>query len=130
MTMLIDAHLAPHPAAVAAARGALDGLRRALPPGRLDDLRLMTSELVTNSLRHAGLQPDQPIELRVDLQPDRVRVEVLDHGRGFLPRERAADQDAGSGWGLFLVERLADRWGVNGSGATRVWLELARAGRG
>ena len=36
-------------------------------------------------------------------------------------------QNTESGWGLFLVERLANRWGVRHDGdATHVWFELRR----
>ena len=44
-----------------------------------DAAELVTSELVTNALVHAGTQIDVSVELR----PDRVRVEVRDSGRGF-----------------------------------------------
>jgi hypothetical protein len=40
--------------------------------------------------------------------------------------EQAADEN--TGWGLYLVQRLADRWGVKQDGRSkRIWFELHRA---
>jgi nitrogen fixation/metabolism regulation signal transduction histidine kinase len=54
-------------------------------------------------------------------QTDRFRVEVIDEGSGFVAKERERDQEGG--WGLPLVEELADRWGTF-EGSTHVWFEL------
>jgi anti-sigma regulatory factor (Ser/Thr protein kinase) len=116
--------LRPTPAAVGRARQQLDRLREHLTDDAYEDARLMVSELVTNSLRHASLSTDQEIELVMVLRSDTLRVEVGDPGPGFEPRPRAVDASAESGWGLFLVARLADRWGVEHDGLQRVWFEL------
>src|SRR4051794_16489847 len=50
----------------------------------LDSLRLLISELVTNSVRHADIGRTGRIDLRVQLHPDCVRVEVDDPGPGFV----------------------------------------------
>ena len=113
-------------AVTAAARAALSPLAGGIPTRVYSDLRLQVSELVTNSVRHAGLEHSQAIELKVTLQPETVRVEVNDQGSGFQPTPRSAQSDDQSGWGLYLVSRLADRWGVTSDGVTRVWFELDR----
>ena len=123
---MIDLTLRPTPGAVPDARKALDALDELVSAQTLDDLRLLVSELVTNSVRHAGLAQSQSIELRVKLLPDAVRVEVNDEGSGFQATPRTAQSDEQSGWGLYLVSRLADRWGVTSDGVTRVWFELER----
>jgi|KBSSwiStaDraftv2_1062776.scaffolds.fasta_scaffold2039253_2 anti-sigma regulatory factor (Ser/Thr protein kinase) len=123
---MIDLKLRPTPGAVPDARKALDALDDDVSAQTLDDLRLLVSELVTNSVRHAGLEQSQAIELKVTLLPETVRVEVNDPGSGFQPTPRTAQSDDQSGWGLYLVSRLADRWGVTSDGATRVWFELNR----
>ncbi len=65
--------------------------------------------------------------LRVLVGPSSVWTEVADEGPGFDPSNTGAPRADRSGWGLFLVERLADRWGAkNESGATKVWFELRR----
>ena len=83
------------------------------------------SELVTNSLRHTG---SADIELEVWRSDEVVRVDVCDHGAGFDVPGPPQPGDA-SGWGLFMVDRLADRWGVETNGDTRVWFELRAARR-
>ena len=75
---------------------------------RASDLRLLVSELVTNSVRHAS---SGTIRLRASLADQRLRVEVHDDGPGLssAPLNRRALAD--SGRGLRLLTRLADRWG-------------------
>ncbi len=92
----------------------------------LEDLRLMISELLTNSVRHAGLTREDRIELCVDSTPRKFRVEVTDPGPGFQAPAELPTLHQDSGWGLFLVGRLADRWGVEYDGHTRVWFEIDR----
>jgi anti-sigma regulatory factor (Ser/Thr protein kinase) len=123
---VIDLKLRPTPGAVPDARSALESLGEKVSPQTLEDLRLLVSELVTNSVRHAGLGASQTIELKVKLSTDTVRVEVNDQGSGFEPAPRTPDSDVESGWGLYLVSRLSDRWGVTSDGVTRVWFELDR----
>jgi anti-sigma regulatory factor (Ser/Thr protein kinase) len=117
----------------AEARRALDSLEDEVDPALLEDLRLMVTELVTNSVRHADTDGPADVGLSVSVAPDRVRVEVRDRGRGFDrdgARRRAPDGRDGEpelragGWGLYLVDRLASRWGVGREGGTRVWFEL------
>jgi anti-sigma regulatory factor (Ser/Thr protein kinase) len=89
-------------------------------------LALVVSELVTNSLRHAGLAAGDPIELRATRDNGTVLISVHDGGPGFEPRERRAEAPAGGGAGLSIVDSLADRWGVDQSpdGCT-VWCLVA-----
>ena len=98
-----------------------------LEADQAQSLRLIISELVTNALRHAGLNDDERIALAVGVTPAAVRVEVTDHGRGFDPDAIPSDPEAAEGWGLYLVATLADRWGAESDEkATRVWFELDR----
>lgn len=113
----------------AAARHAVDQLADRLPEDQLGDVRLLVSELVTNSLRHAELGPDDRIRLGVEVDDRRVHVEVSDPGKGFDVEMPADDPDTVEGWGLYLVATLSDRWGVDKDGAggvTKVWFELDR----
>jgi anti-sigma regulatory factor (Ser/Thr protein kinase) len=112
------------PAAASAARSALMPLDDRLEPSALDDIRLLVSELVTNSVRHATDDGDGTVGLEVNLEPDRVRVEVTDEGSGFEPKPRTAARSQPGGWGLYLVDKLADRWGVSRNGFTHVWFEM------
>jgi anti-sigma regulatory factor (Ser/Thr protein kinase) len=110
--------------ALPAEAGAARVARRCLEPHldvlsdiRRADARLLVSELVTNAFRH-GMPP---ISLTTTVRPTHVRVEVSDAGGG-RPRRRA-DPGADGGWGLLLVERTADRWGV-ADGSMQVWFEM------
>jgi anti-sigma regulatory factor (Ser/Thr protein kinase) len=93
-------------------------------------LLLLVSELVSNSVRHAGLGEDERIRLRARCDRDCAYVEVCDAGRsGRVPAKRA-HQDAlePGGLGLMLVDEMADRWGVACTDSeTCVWFELACA---
>jgi anti-sigma regulatory factor (Ser/Thr protein kinase) len=83
------------------------------------------SELVTNSVRHAGLRPRDPIRLRVETSARALRLAVSDPGGGFGANVPEPAPKGPGGWGLFLTERLADRWGVEREGGwTTVWLEV------
>jgi anti-sigma regulatory factor (Ser/Thr protein kinase) len=118
--------LSSGPSAVSAARRGLDQLEPQVGPERLHDMRLLVSELVTNSVRHSRAGEGDELELEVSLSGERIHVCVTDRGPGFEVSPRRVDDDPGSGWGLFLVEQLSDRWGVELNGTTRVWFELAR----
>ena len=112
------------------ARQRLSGLERELGREVLDNLRLMVSELVTNSIRHAGLASGTRIELNVQVGSGRIRVEVSDPGPGFEPQPVTPSLYQTSGWGLYLVDQLSDRWGVIRGDSTKVWFELDRRSHG
>jgi anti-sigma regulatory factor (Ser/Thr protein kinase) len=119
---------APSAAAEARRAVAASGLVGA---DQVPTLLLLVSELVSNSVRHAGLGEDDQIRLVAFSRERRARVEVLDGGRsGRRPDKRPltfGEAEPG-GLGLVLVDRMADRWGVDRrDGQTRVWFELARA---
>ena len=113
------------------ARHAVAGLAPYLDKGVADNAELLVSELVTNSVRHAGLPGEASIEFSVRASAEVLMVEVADGGQGFdhsvTPRPRIVSGVAEpSGWGLFLVDQIADRWGaVQMDGETRVWFELS-----
>lgn len=119
----ISVELDPGAAAASEARTALAALEGMVNADALDDIRLLVSELVTNSVRHSGA-PGARVLLDVVGGPDTVRVEVSDGGRGFEPQARSKAQDEVGGWGLHLVESIATRWGVQTGRRTRVWFEI------
>jgi anti-sigma regulatory factor (Ser/Thr protein kinase) len=121
----VKLRLSSGPDAVAAARHGLDALAPEVEPERLHDMRLLVSELVTNSVRHASGQSEE-LELEVRVSDETIHVCVTDRGPGFEAAPRAPEDDPGSGWGLFLVEKLSDRWGVDLNGSTQVWFEIER----
>jgi anti-sigma regulatory factor (Ser/Thr protein kinase) len=88
-----------------------------------DDACLLVSELVTNSVQHAGQPAGAPVQIRAAATDGVLRVEVHDRGHG--PVRRRAPGPRQGGFGLHLVEQLAARWGTNQEHGTRVWFELA-----
>jgi anti-sigma regulatory factor (Ser/Thr protein kinase) len=81
---------------------------------------------VTNSVQHAQVAAEDSIVLSVSFTDTTVRVEVRDDGPGFEPPASPPPDDADAGWGLFLVEQLADAWGVGDEGQG-VWFEIDRS---
>ena len=115
--------LLPEARAPHAARQALVGLP-VVPDERLDAVQLLVTELVTNSVVHAGLRPGEQIELSVKRSPGGLRVEVADSGPGFDPPPPPDDPFAEHGRGLALVDMISDRWGIARGTLTSVWFEL------
>jgi anti-sigma regulatory factor (Ser/Thr protein kinase) len=118
------------PAAAGDARDALLALDDRVQPELMGDVRLLVSELVTNSVRHSKAPLTDQVEMDVWIDSETIRVEVRDSGDGFDLRPRDKDRTTPGGWGLFLVQRLTDRWGVACNHVTRVWFEIDFAGLG
>lgn len=124
--MRYELNLARDVGSPARARSFLGELKAHVPSALLADLRLLVSELVTNAVRHAGMADDDRIGLRINLEKGTsVRVEVTDPGRAGEPTIAAPEPERSGGWGLYLVETLADRWGVERNGGTRIWFEIS-----
>ncbi|MFD4147485.1 SpoIIE family protein phosphatase [Streptomyces goshikiensis] len=88
-----------------------------------DSLELLVSEVVTNAVRYA----ERPVTLRL-LRTDVLRCEVGDDSPQLPRQRRARDTDEG-GRGLFLVNRMARRWGATRlSSGKVVWFELPLPG--
>lgn len=122
--MNVATRLPHHPTSVSKARHAIDGLEAAVDEETVATVRLLVSELVSNSVRHARPEESSEIELSVRASSKTVRVEVADSGPGFDAQPRTGDHDQGSGWGLHLVELLSHRWGTAREAGMRIWFEI------
>ena len=95
------------------------------PADVAEDAKVLVSELVGNSVKHAGLNVDDHVHVTAEWSGERLRVTVHDRVRPSMPPPVAAAirprPGADSGWGLFIVDRLASRWGTDESG---YWFEL------
>lgn len=109
------------PRAPAAVRDALD--RREDIGWVLGDAMLVASELVTNAVLHSGCSGDETIEVCVEVRSERLRISVRDPGRSGRNAEVRAGQPVG-GWGLRVVEQLAERWGSERTEGYQVWAEV------
>ena len=134
--LLASAAYQPEPKAAAAARrfvrdtlqawvvtGAADG------HGLVDDAVLLTSELVTNAVVHAGT----PVHVTCRLADGAVEVVVSDGHPGRLvpeaPEREAVPSERTGGRGLLLPAALASAWGVAyGRASKAVWFRLALDG--
>jgi anti-sigma regulatory factor (Ser/Thr protein kinase) len=106
-----------------AARQVVDGLSLHEHDEAAFNLRLLVTELVGNSVRHAGLSSADLITLAIRLSDGLVRVEVADHGPGFQhPSFNGPRPAAVAGHGLHLVDALADRWGTQPTLRRDGWL--------
>jgi anti-sigma regulatory factor (Ser/Thr protein kinase) len=119
----LDVRIPATQQAPATARRALGTL--ALPLPLAFDAQVAVSELVSNSVRHAGLAPDDLIRVTAHWSGTRLRVHVRDRRPGTRPPKVSGSirpaPGAESGWGLYLVEQFTSRWGTSASG---YWFEL------
>ncbi|MEA2246919.1 MAG: serine/threonine-protein kinase RsbW [Solirubrobacteraceae bacterium] len=111
-------------AAVAARAGMARGLSGHVSAVVLADAQLLVSELVTNSVRHAGLTPHDFVRVGAEVVDGVLLIEVDDPGTAGTVAPRAADMGRGGGFGLRIVEAVSRRWGIQRNGQTRVWAEL------
>lgn len=124
MTSVLEIYLPAEESAIFQARRAIERIEglEAYPDAKFA-VRILVSELFSNGVKHGG--PGDRIRLELELRSDCVHVEIGDRGRGFEPvAVTMPDEDATSGRGLALVDRLAERWGVAQNGESRVWFEL------
>jgi anti-sigma regulatory factor (Ser/Thr protein kinase) len=121
------------PAPSLARHRVLEELGEVLADEERSNLALLISELVTNSVRHAGMvKATDVIKVHAAVAPDRTRIEVCDSGSGFTPGEpqvRSFDS-GGGGLGLVLLDRLSVTWGVAVEEDVCVWAEFEREGEG
>lgn len=110
-----------------AARHAVDKLRFDQHAEAVFNLRLLITELVGNSVRHAGLSSADTIILEIQIRPHQFRAQVTDRGPGFTRPVFDEPPTGSGGRGLYLVDALADRWGAEPTpehDGWLVWFEL------
>lgn len=113
------------PEASAHARHCMCVLKPSIPKEIFDDVQLLTSELVTNSVRHAGFDSDGWVDLAFSNSNGTVYVQVSDDGPGPRPHSPCIPPNfQESGRGLVLVDKVADRWGVRLGARAATWFEI------
>lgn len=115
-----------NPEAPSLARAAITGFcrDREFSPSTLATITLLVSEIVTNAVIHPDIAPPGMIGFYAHCCDAVMRVEVSDHGYGFAPKPRDPDQLEG-GYGLYLLDKEATRWGIESAPHTTVWFEVA-----
>ena len=93
----------------------------------LDEALLLTTELTTNAVLHAGTD----LEVSVKIEPDAVLIRVADQMPGLVTTERRDSDDLGEGGrGLYLVDALAETWGTTHTAYGKtVWFTLVPEAR-
>lgn len=105
------------------ARQAFDAIHHGLDREVEYTVKLLISELVSNSVKHCG---QGSVHVEIEAIGGIVRVDVIDRGPAFIPAPRTAAPEVEGGWGLVLVDELADRWGSFHESA-HVWFEIDAA---
>jgi anti-sigma regulatory factor (Ser/Thr protein kinase) len=111
-------------AAVVARRLVEEQLAPLLPPARARELRLLTTELVTNALRHSPPLPDGTIGLHLERDDQSIRVAVSDGGTHLDPDALTFDTADDGEFGMYLIDQVADRWGFSLDGVKGVWFGM------
>jgi anti-sigma regulatory factor (Ser/Thr protein kinase) len=117
----------PDQGAPAEARRSLERLADRVPRPTLDDARLLVSELVTNAVRGGGLVESGAIEVVIRSDGSRLSVDVSDRGTWPVTEDASLVPPAGTGWGLLLLDRLAEAWGadISAGGIRTVWFRMS-----
>jgi two-component sensor histidine kinase len=84
----------------------------------------VVSELVTNSIQHAGLGADDVVRVGASVGDSVLRLAVGNRGCAGTIAMAKPDLDRGAGFGLYLVDALVHTWGVSRDADTVVWAEF------
>lgn len=116
------------PQAAGAARRALRDWESHFEPDVFYDLSLCVSELVTSIVERGEPAGADQNELGIWRSDALIRAEIREPGSHVVVRKPAAMVPGD--WGMFIVDRVADRWGVDRSDGTLVWCEIDLASDG
>ena len=109
-------------------RRLLESALGSLPESVLADAQLLLTEVLSNAILHGSAGAGARLDVSVEVDESMVRVTVTDRSPQFpRPAIHPPDPLAASGWGLYLLERLAKQWGVEDApdGGSVVWFELS-----
>jgi anti-sigma regulatory factor (Ser/Thr protein kinase) len=96
-----------------------------------NDVALIVSELVTNSVVHAHADSSQLLRITLASLDDHCRIAVTDNGSATMPHLRERDVRTPGGAGLRIIDQLSLSWGVirDGTGTTEVWCDVPLGSR-
>jgi anti-sigma regulatory factor (Ser/Thr protein kinase) len=106
-------------------------LRGMLDAHTARDLELLVSEVVTNAVRYGRPDRHGDLQIRIEVDSEMINVHIVDAGSGFSPPSspRPRFERGPGGFGLFLLDQLSSRWGVErDETGFRVWFRLPRPG--
>jgi serine/threonine-protein kinase RsbW len=76
----------------------------------VEDARLVISELVGNSVRHAHPLPEGEIQVNWKIEERALRISVTDGGSATRPHKVNAPSSALAGRGMAIVDTVTERW--------------------
>jgi anti-sigma regulatory factor (Ser/Thr protein kinase) len=115
----------PQPDAAGTARRFLEPIARPLDGDVVDTAKLLVTEVIANAVVHGDPERTDPLRIRMERRNGTLRVQVNDCSRAFEPNVPEPTPGRQSGWGMFLIDELADRWGVQPSrDGVSVWFEI------
>lgn len=114
------------PQAAFAARHALDEIENYIPTERFSDVRLLISELVTNSVRHAGIDGEGSVGLEISIDGECLYATVSDPGPGCeRPDSPTPHQDKPGGFGFVIMDAMTNEWTVERDKLFKVKFKLS-----
>jgi anti-sigma regulatory factor (Ser/Thr protein kinase) len=105
--------LPAHPAAVGVARHMVRDIGRDLDAERLERAEIVVSEIVSNAVLHGSQSRRDRVRVDLAAQHDRLTGCVSDHGQRFARDPGPIREDQIGGFGLHIVQELAERWSVD-----------------
>lgn len=124
MIQLLDVNITSDANAPSRARMLVGRFTRdRVPRAMRENAELLVSELASNAVIHGPAPANDALRLRLALRDECLHVDVTDSGAGFTAPENPKPSAKG-GYGLYLLDCAASRWGVARGGRCRVWFEL------
>ena len=123
MGAVIEDRLPAEPKAPAQARNLVRELE--LDDETRQNVELIVSELVSNSVKHTGDGAQRMVRLKLECLPEGVQGEVCDDGGGFDWEPHDPQLSEPGGLGLMVVDHLAENWGIKQNSVSCVWFECA-----
>jgi hypothetical protein len=85
---------------------------------------LLASELIAQIIGREPHWGDDPVGLTIQRRPNAVRLQATGPASNPRPRSSVASAEPLAGWGQFIIDRLADRWGVAEGDRRDIWAEV------
>lgn len=120
MAVVMHLRLRGERQAPAIARRTAASILRGTVPVDVEMVSLLVNELVVRVLHRAD--PNEPVDVRLEITPTLLRVNVA--AAPSPNGEPASPPTLNAGWTLLMIDRVADRWGVDDDRAVRVWFEV------
>ena len=100
-------------------------LRQVLHPGRLQDVHLAVSELVTYAVVHGRDDDSEMIGITIHVDDTHVRVTVQQPAPSSHPSRDRGEEEERS-FSEVILDHVTDRWGTDPGPPPHAWFEVDR----